>query len=287
MGETGEWLELTVSAEPLLLQTVAALLVDWGAGGTLEGDGTIAAYFAPSRKGEVEGSLERLDSDLGGALRWAWRPRREEEWVDRWKEFYRPSRVSRRLAVCPRWEGWDPGDPGTRVIRMDPGRAFGTGTHETTRLCLRLLDDELSREVPESLLDVGCGSGILSIGARLLGVSRVVALDMDLLAAEATAENARHNGVAEGILPLCGELRALRGRHPFVVANILYQVLLGLGPEIARHLLPGGRLLLSGMLESELPSATRVYGALGFRENRRGVEGEWGALLLTQGSATT
>ncbi len=171
-----------------------------------------------------------------------------------------------------------------RVIRLDPGRAFGTGTHETTRLCLGLLDRALSARPGAQVLDVGCGSGILSIGALLLGAGRAVALDIDPLAAQAARENARRNGVADRLRVVAGDLRAVGGAYPLVVANILYQVLLGLAPELSTRVEPGGTLILSGLLTQEAASAETVYGALGLRPETREVEGEWAAVVLRRDS---
>jgi ribosomal protein L11 methyltransferase len=283
------WLKLTVSANAPLQEALAALLVDWGAGGTVQEAGGVAAYYRPEAKEGVEAHLARLAAHARGAGEpeptWRWEGIEEEDWWESWKAFFRPTRVSPRLAVCPSWEEerWDPGDPQVRVIRMDPGRAFGTGTHETTRLCLRMLDECLAAEPAQTLLDVGSGSGILSIGARLLGAGRVVAVDVDPIAGEATRDNANRAGV-KGILTVCGDLRAIRGHYDVVVANILYQVLLGLAPGIAARVAPGGRLLLSGMLLQELPSASAVYGALGLSPQRTETDGEWGAILFRKRS---
>ncbi|RMG88437.1 MAG: 50S ribosomal protein L11 methyltransferase, partial [Candidatus Dadabacteria bacterium] len=118
------------------------------------------------------------------------------------------------------------------------------------------------------------------IGALLLGARRAVALDIDPLAAEATRENARANAVTDRLRVVCGDLRSLRGAYPLVVANILYQVLLGLAPELGRRVAPGGTLILSGLLTSEAASAARVYGAQGLEPVREETEGEWAALVL-------
>ncbi|MBI5018550.1 MAG: 50S ribosomal protein L11 methyltransferase [Deltaproteobacteria bacterium] len=279
------WLKLTVAASPPVREALAALLVEWGAGGTVQEPHGVVAYFRPEAREGLEAHLARLAADARTSGEpdptWRWEGIEEEDWWESWKIHFRPTRVSARLAVCPSWEEarWDPGDPRVRVIRMDPGRAFGTGTHETTRLCLRLLDECLAAEPAASLLDVGSGSGILSIGARLLGVPTAVAVDVDPIASEATRDNAERAGVG-GILTVCGDLRAIRGRYDLVVANILYQVLLGLAPGIAARTAPGGRLLLSGMLVPELPSAEAVYGRLGLTSERREVDGEWGAVLF-------
>ncbi|MEW6487262.1 MAG: 50S ribosomal protein L11 methyltransferase [Thermodesulfobacteriota bacterium] len=277
-----EWLELRVEGPAPVREALACLLTEWGAGGAVEGPDAVTVYFGPEERAGVEARLGRYAEDLGDpGLRWSWAEVRPG-WEDAWKAFFRPARVSPRLAVCPTWEDWAPGDPNVRVIRLDPGRAFGTGTHETTRLCLALLDDAVGEAPPPAFLDVGCGSGILSIGARLLGVPRAVALDIDGLAVGATLENARANRVAEGVHAVCGDLRCVRGAFPLVAANILYQILLGLAPALAARVAPGGLLLLSGMLAPELPSAAAVYGSrrVGFQVVHQEILGAWGALVL-------
>jgi ribosomal protein L11 methyltransferase len=277
-----QWLELRVEAPAPVREALACLLTEWGAGGAVEGPEAVTVYFGPDERAGVDARLIQYARDLGEpGLRWAWSEVRPG-WEDAWKAHFRPAQVSPRLAVCPTWEDWAPGDPSVRVIRLDPGRAFGTGTHETTRLCLALLDDAVGQSPPPAFLDVGCGSGILSIGARLLGVPRAVALDIDGLAAGATRENARANGVADGVRAVCGDLRCLRGAFPLAAANILYQILLGLAPALAARVAPGGLLVLSGMLVPELPSAAAVYGSdrIGFEVLRQETLGEWGALVL-------
>lgn len=285
--EDRAWLELRVEGPVAVREALACLLMEWGAGGVVEETDALVVYLPPEERERVEAHLTLYARDLGStALRWSWSEVREG-WEDAWKAYFRPTRVSARLAVCPTWEDWVSNDPEVRVIRLDPGRAFGTGTHETTRLCLALLDDAVGRAPPPVFLDVGCGSGILSIGVRLLGVPRAVALDIDGLAAEATRENARANGVDAGLLALCGDLRCVRGTYPLVAANILYQILLGLAPALCARVAPGGLLLLSGMLVPELPSAAAVYGAdrVGFEVHRQVTLGEWGALVLRKPAA--
>lgn len=275
------WMMLTVSAPTEVLEALVVLLAEWGCGGVVEAPRAITAYFPPEAREGIEARLERYAADLGAPVRWSWQSQEGEPWRDAWKAFFRPSRLSPRLAVCPSWEDWVPLQSGVRVIRMDPGRAFGTGTHETTRLCLGLIDRLLAEGLPApGFLDVGCGSGILSVAALLLGATRAVALDLDPLAAEATLENARKNGVDESLLVVQGDLRAVHGSYPLVAANILYQVLMGLAPTLCERVAPGGRLILSGVLEQELPSASALYAAHGLRETLRETAGDWGALVL-------
>ncbi|NTU59574.1 MAG: hypothetical protein HGA98_00770, partial [Deltaproteobacteria bacterium] len=164
------WEKLTLRASAPVLEALSALLVEWGAGGVLETPGAVAAFYRPEEHERLEVLVARYSADLGEPVSWAWEVTVEEDWWESWKKYFRPAQVSRRLAVCPSWEldRWRPADPTVHVIRMDPGRAFGTGTHETSRLCLRLLDECFEAEPPASVLDVGCGSGILSVGASLL-----------------------------------------------------------------------------------------------------------------------
>ena len=274
------WQKLTLCAPPEAREALAVLLVEWGAGGTVEEADALVAYFPPEERGALEARLARYTTDLGAPIGWRWEDEPEDGWRDRWKAFYRPTVVSPRLGVCPSWEEWPAGGPAVEVIRMDPGQAFGTGAHETTRLCLRLLDGILAERPDTEVLDVGCGSGILSIGAVLLGARRAVALDIDPLATRAARQNARANAVAGRVLVIQGDIRAVRGTYPLVAANILYPVLVGLAPEIAGRVEPEGRLVLSGLLIRELDGALRAYAARGLREIARHTEGEWGALVL-------
>ncbi len=280
MSKVPVWWKVAIQADPEDREMLDLLLVEHGAGGVIEEGAKRVAYFAPEAQAGVETALATFASDRQQAPTWHWEREEGEPWRDAWKEHFRPTRLSPRLAVCPSWCEPPAYEAGVEVLRLDPGRAFGTGTHETTRLCLGLLDRRLAEVLVTHCLDVGCGSGILSVAVARLGVTRVVALDIDHQAAAATRENAAHNGVERQIAVLCGDLRAVASAFPLVVANILYQILLGLAPVLAARVAPGGVLVLSGLLEAELGSAARVYGAHGLVEQSREVDGEWGALVL-------
>ncbi|HSH71410.1 MAG TPA: 50S ribosomal protein L11 methyltransferase [Deferrisomatales bacterium] len=280
MSKVPVWWKVTVLAAPEDRELLDLLLAENGAGGVIEAGEARVAYFAPEGQTGVEEVLATFAADRQQTPTWHWEREEGEPWRDAWKEHFRPALLSPRLAVCPSWCEPPVYAAGVEVLRLDPGRAFGTGTHETTRLCLRLLDRRLAEMPVQSCLDVGCGSGILSVAVARLGVSRVVALDIDPQAAAATRENAACNGVERRVAVLCGDLRAVAGSYPLVVANILYQILLGLAPVLTARVAPGGVLVLSGLLEAELGSAARVYGAQGLSELAREVDGEWGALVL-------
>lgn len=274
------WWLVRVTASVEDREFLDLLLMERGAGGVIEEGEERVAYFAPEAQAEVEAALTGFARDCLHPPSWRWERQEGESWRDAWKEHFRPVQLSSRLAVCPSWCEPPTYETGVEVLRLDPGRAFGTGTHETTRLCLGLLDRRLAEAPVSRCLDVGCGSGILSVAVARLGVARVVALDIDPQAAAATRENAARNDVEQKIVVLCGDLRAVASSYPLVVANILYQILLGLAPVLTARVAPGGVLVLSGLLEAELESAARVYGAHGLREQAREVDGEWGALLL-------
>jgi ribosomal protein L11 methyltransferase len=168
------------------------------------------------------------------------------------------------------------------IIRLDPGMAFGTGLHPTTRLCLRGLENRL--QGGENVLDLGTGSGILAIAARKLGARRILAMDVDAMAVRVAAENARRNRVARAIetrlgsLPLGGSAAE---KFDLIVANISFRVLHELHPELRRALRPGGRALLSGVLEHDAPALIEALESAGWRLLTREIEAEWALLEVT------
>jgi ribosomal protein L11 methyltransferase len=194
-----------------------------------------------------------------------------DDWADRWRSFHRPLVIAGRLTVRPPWE--PPADTPLDVV-IDPGPAFGTGAHATTRLCLELL---LDRAGPRgSCVDLGCGSGVLAIVAARLGFGPVLALDYDRAATAATAENAARNGVALDIRQF--DLRAEQvPPAELVVANILASPLIAWA-ESQHELAPG--LILSGVLATEADRVAEAYARRGRHERDRRVRGEWAALAL-------
>ena len=172
---------------------------------------------------------------------------REEDWATAWKSYYHPIALSDKLAICPSWEEYTP-HPGQKVIRLDPGMAFGTGTHETTRLCLTLLEKYLS--VGDSMLDVGCGSGILAICARLLGSGRTVGVDIDSVAVRVAKENAELNGCAE-IEILCGDLATdVTGPFDIICANIVADAILRLAKNLPALMHQNSICIVSGIIDT-------------------------------------
>ena len=198
----------------------------------------------------------------------------DRDWGEEWKKGLGPVSVG-RLFLRPSWIDAAP-PPGAAEVVLDPGMAFGTGTHATTSLCLAAIDSFLARRPGASVLDVGTGSGLLAIAARKLGAGRVAASDNDPVAVAVAAENAERNGVA---LDLTGDPpSAIPGTFDLVVANILANVLVELAPDLARRAAPGGEVVLAGVLvpqEAEVALAFLAEGLTALPGERRG---EWSLL---------
>jgi ribosomal protein L11 methyltransferase len=275
---------LTVETGAAIAEERAAGLFELGASGVevRDGEGTpmpgarlpppgralLVAWF-PDR-----GAAEAARAAHGGAL--AEVP--DEDWSEGWKKDLRPLDVG-RVRVRPSWIDAPP-PPGAAEVVLDPGMAFGTGSHPTTSLCLAALSDLLLARPGATVLDVGTGSGLLAIAARKLGAGRVAANDEDPVAVEVARENAERNGTA---LELTGApVEAIPGTFDVVVANILANVLVALAPALAAKLAPGGVLLLSGILAPQEEEVRGAYVAAGLapapHRDRR--DGEWSLVAL-------
>ena len=214
----------------------------------------IVALFEPDA--DVGAMLAEAVADVGLSALPEWRsePLEEQNWVQLTQSQFDPIRVSGRLWIVPSWH--ESPDPAAINLILDPGMAFGTGSHPTTRLCLEWLEREITPG--SSLLDYGCGSGILAIAGARLGATRVAGVDIDPQAVDAARANAERNGVdalfADSAEPVAGE-------YDFVVANILSNPLRVLAPAICAHVRPGGRLALSGILEEQADEIIAIYAA--------------------------
>ncbi|MFW3614354.1 50S ribosomal protein L11 methyltransferase [Billgrantia antri] len=188
----------------------------------------------------------------------------DRDWEREWMEDFKPLRMGQRLWIVPSWH--EPPDLDAVNLHLDPGLAFGTGTHPTTALCLEWLDALALEGSLDGLevLDVGCGSGILAIAALKLGAAAATGTDIDPQALQASRDNAMRNDVAEHELTLCyPEQLDSERRFPLVIANILAGPLVELAPMIAGHVAPGGRLALSGILEGQAQEVLDAYRAQG------------------------
>ncbi len=196
-------------------------------------------------------------------------------WRDAYKQYFKVTRLGPRLVIRPSWEPYTP-EPSDVVVTVDPGRAFGTGTHESTRLLMAALDARVRGG--ERVLDVGCGTGILAICALKLGAHDALCIDVDPDAVEVTRENAQLNEVAERVRADVTPVGDVADSYPLVLANIQASVLIPLAQQIAARVVPSGLLLLSGILVGQEAEVLAAYPA--FTLEASPVEGEWIALIL-------
>jgi ribosomal protein L11 methyltransferase len=207
-----------------------------------------------------------------------------EPWADAWRAHFRPIPVGRRLLVCPPWDAPPRPLEGERVVVLiEPGRAFGTGGHGSTRSCLELLERALADGRVPHALDAGCGSGVLAIAAARLGVARVDAIDLDPDAVAATAENARRNGVEGDVRASLASIETWTAAAPLVVANLLAAAHLTLAPRLVSLVSPGGRLIAGGLLSAEVPAVAGVFAASGCWLVELAEHEGWASLLLRRG----
>lgn len=205
---------------------------------------------------------------------------KEEDWADSWKQYYKPVRIGNRLIVVPTWEEYE-AEADDIVLKMDPGMAFGTGTHETTRLCSMLMEEHLK---PGSrVLDIGTGSGILAIAAAKLGAGKVYAYDIDPVAVRVAEENCEVNGcdnVVCGISDLLKGVDNSEGGYDFVCANIVADILVRLAPDIAAYMKPQGLIAVSGIINTQTERVKKALLAGGLQPIVTVAENDWNAMLL-------
>ncbi|HYP03681.1 MAG TPA: 50S ribosomal protein L11 methyltransferase [Cyanobium sp.] len=248
---------------------------------------------APQRAA-LEGALQGLGEPFGLAVpQVRWQRQDDEDWSLSWKSHWQPDPVGRRLLILPAWLEPPPEHADRLVIRIDPGSAFGTGSHPTTRLCLEALEAlalERSAQAGGSLAglrvaDLGCGSGILALAALRLGADAVAAADTDSLAVSATAANAALNGIAPSLRVEMGSLETLEElleNRPadVLLCNILAPVIEALCPNFHRLLAPGGVGFLSGLLVDQAPALERALAEAGWKAELQARQDPWGLLTI-------
>ena len=207
----------------------------------------------------------------------------EEDWANNWKKYYKPLPIGSRLLVLPSWEERPETD--RIVLKLDPGMAFGTGAHHTTRMCLEFLEKTV--KAGDTMLDLGCGSGILSIAARLLGTTDATAVDIDPIAESIAYENAEMNGIGKdrykvligNVLSDTKLQKKIAGQYPVVAANIVADVIIALAP-IARPLVaPGGVFLVSGIIDERVDEVVTALQNNGFTVAEHSQAEGWNAFL--------
>ncbi|WP_298042706.1 50S ribosomal protein L11 methyltransferase [uncultured Clostridium sp.] len=200
----------------------------------------------------------------------------EEDWANTWKQYYKPSKVGEKIVVKPIWEEYEAKE-NELVVDLDPGMAFGTGTHETTRMCIQALERYVKEE--STVFDVGCGSGILAIAAAKLGAKLAVGVDLDPVAVESSIENVGYNNLSN-IEILHGNLvEVIDGKADIVVANILAEIICILTDDVKRVLKDGGIFITSGIIHDRVDMVCEKLEATGFEVIEKNRDGEWNCIV--------
>lgn len=299
------WLEVSLTVNGELAEAVADVLARFAPNGVVteqavdflneEDEGTPAGPIVVRAYLPADEHLEETRQKLEESLFYlgmiqplpppTYTPVADQNWMEAWKSRYKPIPIGRRLMIVPAW--LDSPDPSRIPIKIDPGMAFGTGTHPTTQLCLELVERSTVSGQPSTVIDIGCGSGILSIAALKLGAQAALGVDIDPESVKSARENAEANGVADRLILGLGSVDEVRaGQFPFaqaplVLANILAPVIVRLfDAGLADLIAPGGRIILSGILDSQAQSVIEAGGKHGLRLLERVQIADWVALLM-------
>jgi ribosomal protein L11 methyltransferase len=301
-----DWLEVSLTVNGELAEAVAEVLARFAPNGVMTEQGvkfvndedegtatgpiTVRAYLPVDE--QIQETRRKLEESLYylGLIQplpvAVFNPIADQNWMEAWKGHYKPILIGERLVIVPAW--LDSPDPARIAIKIDPGMAFGTGTHPTTQLCLELIEKGMQDLGGLNVIDVGCGSGILSIAALKLGAARALGVDIDPESVRNSRENADANGIGEELILGIGSVKdILEGRFAFhtaqlVVANILAPVIIRLfGFGLADLLEPEGVLILSGILQEQSQGVVEAAQTKGLIMNEKRQMGDWVALALS------
>lgn len=297
-----KWLELSVRTPPEFVEPLSQIFYRYGHGGvaveveggfnpdegeSLSGDewAVVTTYLPMNesldeRRSRIDVGV-RLVAHVSDISPLQEREVEEEEWQNSWKEHFHVLKVSRRITICPTWREYTPRD-GEAVITLDPGMAFGTGHHPTTRMCLEQLDALVKPGI--DVLDVGCGSGVLSIAAARLGARHVFGLEIDSVAVNVAKQNVRDNDAEHTVRVMQGTLPhpdAKRSAYGIAVANISAKVVSELAPYLVNAVHEGGKVLASGILLENKDSVEQALADSGAAPEQTLVDGDWVTLVAS------
>jgi ribosomal protein L11 methyltransferase len=282
-SETRHWMEITIDVHPIAHESVGAFLFELGCSGVVTQNfqnHSLKAYLPAERDPEdlrrrIDLFLEALKNIFSeiDPPKVAVNQLRDQDWTQTWRQFFRPEQVTRQLRILPAWERIPPSQGG-HLIRVDPGPAFGTGQHPTTRMCLEAME-KVGKPQPWSMADVGTGSGILSIYAAKLGAGQIMGFDIDADAIRWAERNIDLNGLSGRISLTLQPIQRVERSFFLVVANLTLGTILELFPHLSRLTEPGGYLVLSGLLRDQASRASAQLHKHGLQEANVLHRDEW------------
>lgn len=312
-----KWSEVSVHTTHEATEAVANILHEAGASGVVIEDSEEFEKERADRYGEIyaldkedfpnEGviikaylpvnsfineTVQELELEIEGLRRFSLNPGRftigitevdEEDWANSWKQYFHPVKISKRFTIVPTWEEYTPVESDELIIELDPGMAFGTGTHPTTVLCLQALEKYLRAD--QTVVDVGTGSGVLAIGAALLGAKHITALDLDEVAVRAAQENVAYNHADDRIAVMKGNLLDSIEEPPdMIIANILADVIMSFSKDAYQLVKPGGLFITSGIIGAKRDEVRNDLIAQGFAIVETVLMEDWVAIIAQKGS---
>ena len=289
-----KWLKVNLNCPEAVLESVSDLLGILSGSGVeqtplREGISTITGFFRLDHGKSCEQILDRLEKEITPLFQLYRLTAPEpvcsmiddEDWSTSWQQFFKPFAIIPGLVIKPSWESYEP-RPDEQVIEMDPGMAFGTGQHASTKLALALIHNCFQDNPPKNILDIGTGTGILAMAAVLFGAEQVVAIDNDSEAIRVATENIANNNLQHKINSSAIELADIKGSFDLISANIVHDVLVDMAPAIVRLLSPGGWLVLAGILRgTQEESIIDIYKQMNINLLTTAYKDEWVSLLLT------
>lgn len=307
------WYEVNVNTTAVCIEAVSNLFTRHGAGGVqivnpddpdlkgsasgtwdffepdntqLDFEGVMVTAYLDREPEAIEATVTALKEEIGrfqtygldpGAFSVSYKEVHSEDWENEWKKYFKPFRLGKHMVVKPSWEHFE-AEPDDIIIEIDPGNAFGSGTHETTSMCIETLERFLNKG--DSVIDVGCGSGILSIAAGLLGAGTVTGIDIDPTAVRTARENVTHNGLSEKTAILEGDLiDKIDAPADIVVANIIAEIIVNLVDDVKTVLKEGALFVASGIITDKIELVTNKLKASGFEVLEVIEKGEWAVVV--------
>lgn len=309
------WQEVSVKVKKYAVDAVSGILMECGAGGVMIEDPDmikeriaentwdayefpdellnrdyvkVAAYFPcdrflPNRLEHLKIRIHDLNTEFipESVIEMHFSEVREEDWANSWKAYYKPVKVGQRIVIKPTWEKYNAEDDNEIIIELDPGMAFGTGTHPTTVMCIRILEELVGDG--ETVFDIGTGSGILAVAAAKLGAKSVTAVDLDNVAVKSARSNVELNKVDHLVSVMHGNLLDnVDGQADVVVANIVADIIKLVCPDAAKAVKPGGYFVASGIIAPRETEVLETIKKTGFKVERVSREGDWVAVLAVK-----